>query len=106
MACNNCSECACIPDFGTFDPCGQLVLEDITADMSGIHILKLWYMDSIIDISANQESGVAFAFPLFGVNEKWTYKAQIIDPQGDKVKISGNQTIFKFKTSPHAILTT
>lgn len=106
MACNNCSECSCIPDFGTFDPCGELVLDGITADMSGIHTLKLWYMDSIIDISANQNTGDVLAFPLFGINEKWRYKAQIIDPEGGGVRVGGNQTIFHFKTSPHAILTT
>lgn len=93
MGCNCNNTCDCTTDLGCFDPCGNLELED-TANYTGNYTLKVGYLGSTVKVEAAQTIGEPIAFPLSGLNESFTFTAEILEPEGESLGF------IKFTTSP------
>ena len=100
MACSclNTACCTCYFDAGCFNPCGGLTFDDTTADYTGDYILKVGFLGQNIKIAAQQTAGQPLFFPLYGINEAFTYMGSIYDPYGDAVRIKGKDKV-RFRTA-------
>lgn len=93
MGCNCNGSCSCTTDLGCVDPCGNLELED-TASYTGTYTLKVGYLGSTVKVESAQTVGEPIAFPLAGLNENFTFTAEILEPDGESLGF------IKFTTSP------
>ena len=94
--CSNRTTCQCAAYLGVFDPCGDITLP-ITADSTGDYTMKVDYLGNIVQITAAQVFDEDVVFPASGLNEHFTFIAQVYDEAGDVVRVNGKAWI-KFAT--------
>lgn len=90
MACCNCCENTLI--LGCINSCNAAFDTGIIADLTndGIWILELDFAGVSIYYSVYVLDGETVIFTLTNLNESYTYKGQIIDPNGEIINISVN----------------
>lgn len=98
MNCTPCSNCEEFAVLGCFDPCGELEV-GVDAAVSGVYTLKVGYLGSMVVVEAEQTIGEPITFPLGDMNENYTFKGKVYDPEGEPVVISGEVSCFQFSTS-------
>lgn len=107
---NNCG-CCCknTLNFCDQDVCGSGIDFDITAQMSGEHILHLTFLGVIsFKIAKTFGAGDEIIFPIDTLNEDYQYTSELFDPNGDKIVISKNgidYDCFRFKTVINKLIT-
>lgn len=84
--------------FGLVDPCENLLFEGYEADYSGVYTLHVRYLNSEVEIDATQVAGSELSFPITALNENYTYTGYVTDPEGERVRFSGNDVV-KFTTA-------
>ena len=84
MACN-CNSCPPAPrHLCPVSPCGNL-RTGVDADSTGDNVLKVNYLGSVVEITAAQTVLNEIVFPMEGLNEHFTFYAEIYDPNDDFV---------------------
>lgn len=68
------------------------------ATEAGTYTLKVGYLGTVIEVSAEQTLWAEITFPLTDLNENFTFTGEIFDPSGDSV------SFVKFTTSNHYAL--
>lgn len=98
MSCSCC--CTNTLNFCDQDVCGSIDF-DIKAQITGIHKLVTYFLNSKITIEASFGVDDEIIFPLDLLNEDYEYTAEVYDPTGARVLIrkdSIDYDCFKFKT--------
>jgi len=88
MSCCNC--CENTLNLGCINSCDAVFNTDIIATIAGVWILQLNFSNITIYYSFNAALFDIVIFTLENLNESYTYKGQIIDPNGEIVNISVN----------------
>ena len=90
MACCNCCENTLI--LGCINSCDAVFNTGIVANAitEGVWVLQLDFGSITIYYSADVLDGEEVIFTMTNLNESYTYKGQIIDPNGEIVNISVN----------------
>lgn len=86
MACCNC--CEKTLNLGCINSCNAELNTGIIATIAGVWILELNFSNVTIYYSFNAALFDIVIFTLENLNENYTYTGQIIDPNGNVVKLS------------------
>ena len=85
MSCCNCCENTLI--LGCINSCDAVLNTDIIATIAGVWILELNFSNVTIYYSFDANMFDTVIFTLENLNENYTYTGQIIDPNGNVVKL-------------------
>lgn len=78
---NGCPLCA--PEcLGDFSACGTLTTGRLAAN-TGAYTLKTKYQGALVTKQQDQTANTEISFDLSGLNENYTFDAEILDPEGN-----------------------